>query len=159
MTHKYYLKILNEKEKNQILTELNKQFKISEMLGIITQRGKERLFLYTGDLDKDKLKELSENIPIERVGIYFAKDQDFGLRLSIEGVYVLKNQIKDNIFELENQEQVKQWMQGSELNISTGKIGFLVMKYKDDLFGCGKASENKITNFISKNRRLKIKEN
>jgi len=37
------------------------------------------------------------------------------------------------------------------------KRGFLIMKYKDDFLGTGKASENKIGNFIPKNRRLKVK--
>jgi len=32
------------------------------------------------------------------------------------------------------------------------------MKYKNDFLGTGKASENKIGNFIPKNRRLKHKE-
>lgn len=35
------------------------------------------------------------------------------------------------------------------------KKGFVIMKYKDDFLGTGKASENKITNFIPKIRRLK----
>ena len=33
------------------------------------------------------------------------------------------------------------------------------MKYKDNFLGTGKASENKISNFIPKNRRLKEKIN
>ncbi|MCH8325462.1 MAG: hypothetical protein IIB83_02685, partial [Bacteroidetes bacterium] len=67
-----------------------------------------------------------------------------------------KNQIKKNIFEL-NKEQAELWMKGSELNISTGKKGFLIMKYKDNFLGSGKASAEKIGNFIPKSRRLKNK--
>ena len=48
-------------------------------------------------------------------------------------------------------------MKGNELEIQTGKKGFLIIKYKNDFLGCGKASEPKITNFIPKNRRLKEK--
>jgi len=37
--------------------------------------------------------------------------------------------------------------------------GFVVIKNQktEDLLGCGKASENKITNFIPKSRRLKAR--
>jgi len=49
-------------------------------------------------------------------------------------------------------------MQGSELQITTGKKGYIIIKYKNDFLGTGKASENKITNFIPKNRRLKYKD-
>jgi len=63
---------------------------------------------------------------VERVGIYFAKVINDEIRLSIEGVQILKDQITKNIFEL-NQEQAKEWMQGQELPIQTGKKGFLIM--------------------------------
>ena len=53
--------------------------------------------------------------------------------------------------------QLEQWMKGNELNISSGLKGFVVMKYKNDFVGTGKASAEKITNFIPKNRRLKEK--
>ena len=48
-------------------------------------------------------------------------------------------------------------MMGSELNIKSGMKGFVIMKYKDELLGTGKASEEKISNFIPKNRRLREK--
>ena len=44
---------------------------------------------------------------------------------------------------------------GRDKSVKQKLHGFLIMKYKDDLLGTGKASENKITNFIPKSRRLK----
>jgi len=44
---------------------------------------------------------------------------------------------------------------GRELNIKTGKRDFLIIKHGDDFLGTGKVSEEKIGNFIPKNRRLK----
>jgi NOL1/NOP2/fmu family ribosome biogenesis protein len=150
------LKILNNEEKKEILKKLNKKFSIQEIPGELIQRGAERIFIFTGNLNKKEIKQLERAIPIERAGIYFGKIQNNEIRLSIEGTQIMKNQIKKNIFEL-NKNQVQRWMQGNELNIKTGKEGFLIMKYKDDLLGCGKASELKISNFIPKNRRLKEK--
>ncbi len=150
------LKIFSQKEKQEIIDKSKKQFGISKIKGIFTQKGAERLFLFQGDFLPKQIIDLEREIPIERIGIYFGKIQNNKIRLSIEGVYLLKNQIIKNIFEL-NKEQAEQWMKGNELNIKTGKNDFLIMKYKDNFLGCGKASAEKITNFIPKSRRLKQK--
>ena len=81
-----------------------------------------------------------------------------GKNLFIQQWHVSVSEGKKNIFEL-NKEQAEEWMKGRELGIKTGKRGFLVMKYKDDFLGTGKASEEKIGNFIPKSRRLKNREN
>ncbi len=152
------LKIMNKNEKDEILGKLNKQFGITKIPGEIIMRGKERMFLFTGEIDKNQLRVLEEITPIERVGAYFAKrvENIDEVRLSIEGTQIFADQIKDNIFELSD-DQVEEWMKGRELQIKTGKKGFLAMKYKENFLGTGKASEEKIGNFIPKNRRLKEK--
>jgi len=152
------IKIFSKKEKAELVSQLNKQFGIQSVDGIISMRGQERLFLFQGNFNEKQIHELENTIPVERVGIYFGKLIDDKIRLSIEGTHLLKEQITENIFEL-NDEQTEQWMRGNELLIKTGKNDFLVMKYKGDFLGCGKASENKITNFIPKNRRLKERGN
>ena len=48
---------------------------------------------------------------------------------------------------------------GQELSITTDKKGFFIMRYKNDFLGTGKISQNKISNFIPKGRRLKYREN
>jgi len=150
------LKILNINEKKKIEKSLKLQFGINHIQGLLVKRGEERIFLFRGNLSPKQILELEKKIPLERVGIYFAKIVRDKPRLSMEGTQILKDQIKKNIFEL-NKEQAEQWMSGQELNIKTGKRRFLIMKYKDNLLGCGNASKEKITNFIPKSRRLKIK--
>jgi len=154
MTYTYYLKIFSEREKKEIEAKLENQFGIEKIQGIINAKGREKLFLFQGSLDEGEIKKLSEIIPIERVGIYFAKIINDELKLSLDGTNILKDQINKNIFEL-NDKQAETWMKGQQLDVKTGKKGFLIMKYKDDFLGCGKASENKISNFIPKSRRLK----
>jgi NOL1/NOP2/fmu family ribosome biogenesis protein len=158
MTLQYYLKILSEKEKAEIVEQLTSQFGIKNVFGILSMRGQERLFLFQGNFTEKQIQKLEQTAPVERAGIYFAKLIDGSVRLSIEGTQILKNQITKNIFEL-GDDQLELWMKGNELNIKSGKNGFVIMKYKDNFLGCGKASENKITNFIPKNRRLKEKIN
>ncbi len=149
-----YLKIFSQKEKQSIVEKLKKQFGIEKVNGIFVQRGTERLFLFQGELTQRQIQTLERTIPIERVGIYFGKIIHDEIRLSIEGVHLLKNQITKNIFELD-EKQAELWMKGNELEIQTGKKGFIIMKFKDNFLGCGKASKLKIGNFIPKSRRLK----
>ncbi|HEA46418.1 MAG TPA: hypothetical protein ENH99_01410 [Candidatus Pacearchaeota archaeon] len=151
------LKIFNKNEKIEFEKELEKQFGIKSVPGLILRRGEERLFLFSGSFNIRQLKKLEEWVPVERVGVYFAKQAEGGIRLSIEGTQILKDQIKKNIFELNN-EQTEEWMMGRELPIKTGKREFLIMKHKNEFMGTGKASAEKIGNYIPKSRRLKNRE-
>ena len=159
MINKFH--ILNKKEKEQISSLLRKQFGVSSVPGILIKRGAERIFFFQGELNEKQIQEFGNFTQIERIGLYFAKlfidkQGQEHIRLSIEGTQILSNQITKNIFEL-NKTQSEKWMQGEELLIKTGKKGFLIMKYEDDFLGTGKASEEKIGNFIPKSRRLKSK--
>lgn len=153
-----YLKILNQKEKEQIESKLKEQFGINEISGILAMRGQDRIFLYTGGIGEKEMRTLEEIAFIERLGVYFAKidERTGGIRLSIEGTQILGKDAKKNIFEIPK-EELENWMKGRELNIKTGEKGFLMMKHGNDFLGTGKASVEKIGNFIPKNRRLKEK--
>lgn len=150
------IEIFNSKERKEILEKLEDQYGITKIQGILILVGKERIFLYQGSMNEEEIRKLEQIIYIERIGTYIAKIQENKIRLSIEGSQILKDQITKNIFDL-NEEQATEWMMGRELNISSGKIDYLIMRYKNDFLGTGKASQNKITNFIPKNRRLKEK--
>ncbi len=196
------LHILSEKETQEILKMLNEQFGIENIPGTLVMTGKEKIFLFQGSLNEKEIKELEGAVPVERVGIYFAKIQGNEIRLSMDVAHILKSQIKKNIFELENEKQLESWMHGNEIlfdetekekvsdkgksklmnndinntsisersepkfgvggrGVGGGKKphGFIIMKYKNDFLGTGKASENKITNFVPKTRRLRQKDN
>ena len=152
--------ILSNQETQEILSKLNKQFGIQKLPenSVLIKIGKEKIFLFNGNFSEEQIKNLEKITFIERIGIYFAKIflPTNEIKLSIEGTQTLKNQITKNIFEINN-EQLENWMRGEELNIQTGLKGIVVIKYKDNLLGCGKASENKIGNFMPKSRRLRSK--
>lgn len=152
------LRFLNKQEKEKLVARLREQFGIKEIPWEIARFGKERIMAFSGDISEKEIFNLDRFGRIEGVGVYFAKEQNGEIRLSIEGVHLLQDQITKNIFELD-EKQVEQWMMGQELNIATGKKGFFVMKFKNDFLGTGKISESKISNFIPKSRRLKYKEN
>jgi len=147
--------ILNPQEKTEIEKKLAEQFGINYIPGKIIKYGKERLFLFSGDFSKEDIERLKKCAIIERLGVYFAKVIGENIKLSIEGSQILSAQITKNFLELD-QKEAEEWMMGRELHIKTMKRGFLIMKHGSDFLGAGKASENKIGNFVPKNRRLKI---
>jgi NOL1/NOP2/fmu family ribosome biogenesis protein len=153
------LKFYTKQEKEKLVQQLNEQFGIEKLPWEVAKLGKERIILFSGDMSEKELIKFDYLARIEGVGLYFAKIDEHtkDIRLSIEGANLLKNQITKNIFEMD-EKQAAQWMLGQELNITTGKKGFFIMKFKDDVLGTGKISENKISNFVPKSRRLKYKE-
>lgn len=149
---------LSKKEKKEIIEKLKNQFGIENVDGEFVLSGTERIFLYQGKLTQKELDEIQKDTLVERIGIYFAKKINEDIKLSLDGVQIVRNKIKKNIFEI-NKKQAEDWMHGNELAIETGLRGFIVLKYESDLLGCGKASEGKITNFVPKSRRLREKNN
>ena len=149
-----WLRVLGKKEKDSVGKELSEEFGISNIPGEIIMQ----MFLFSGSFDENKIKKLGEKTQIERAGVYFAKvDEPSGkIRLSIEGSQIFRDDIKKNLFEI-NFDEAEEWMKGHELRIKTGIKGFIVLKNNGDFLGTGKASEEKIGNFIPKNRRLKEK--
>jgi len=152
------LKFFNQQEKERILRQLEQQFGIKELPFELARLGKERIIVFSGNISGREILNLDEIAHIEGIGLYFAKEQVDGIRLSIEGSQLLGSQITKNIFELD-EKQAEDWMLGREINLTTDKRGFFVMKFKEDFLGTGKISEKKISNFIPKQRRLKSKEN
>ena len=151
------IQILESRQIEEIEKNLKERFGIKRIPGKILKLGEEKLFLFTGDATDEEILKLEKIIPVERIGVYFAKIINGDVKLSIDGSQLLKNQITKNIFELD-EEQAEKWMMGQELNLKPNVKGFVVMKYKDNFMGCGKASEDKISNFVPKTRRLKSKE-
>ena len=156
---KTILIFLVKKKLNEILSKLDEQFGIKKIPGILLQKGKERIFLFNGEISEGEIKKINRITNVERVGIYIGKifEPTGEVRLSIEGAQIFRDQIQKNIFILDKKEDYEKWMNGQELNIRTELRGMIVIKYNNELLGCGKASEEKIGNFIPKNRQLKIK--
>ncbi len=211
------IKILNEPELKKIFDKLNNNYGIDMSTlpknSKLIQRGKEKIFLFTGYIDEKEIQKLKEFSSIELIGLTIGKIDLFDnnkkedIRLTLEGTHIFKNSISKNIVELSDLKLIEEWMMGRELlfedienaislnsntpsggrvtsrlEVSDGggvgsrvegevdglseigqKIkslrpkGFVVIKnsLKGDFLGTGKASAQKITNFIPKGRRLK----
>jgi len=139
-------------EKKKMLKELKEEFGVTKLPFLLIESGKEKIRGYTGDLSKDEIDELKNIFPIEAIGLYILR-KEHSLRLSMDAIHILKDQIKTNIVEISDT-QYKDWMMGHDLNIEA-KRGTVIIKYKSDFIGSGKSNTEKIINHIPKERRLK----
>lgn len=142
------MKILSRKQIKKILSVIDRQFGVSLDLDyIFLQTSKDRIFIVSKDFEKLNFKNFKK---INNVGLYFAKIEKDGIRLSIEGSQLIGNKASKNILELEDSAL---WMQGKDIPNTKNLSGYLLVKCKNDFLGTGKALENKILNFIPKARR------
>ena len=69
--------------------------------------------------------------------------------------YKIKDQISKNIVEI-NDEQFHSWIRGNDIEFIDEIVrGNVILKYKDDLVGCGKSNGLKVFNYVPKDRRLR----
>jgi len=146
------MKPLQSSQKKKIIKQLNEQYGITNLPYLLLQFGKEKIRLYSGNLSKEELLTLDKTLRIENIGLYFAKQQE-EIRLTLDGLQLLKNQITKNILEL-NDHQTEEWLKGNDLDIQT-LPSFKILKNDNEFIGCGKSTGQKITNFVPKERRIK----
>lgn len=175
------LEILSKKKKEEIQEELEKNYQVSLPSFQLVRQAKDRLRIFTGNLSEREINFLASLVRIETVGLYFAfvknqrmvfdrarnssefrhfKEQEF--RVGFDSCFLFK-EAKKNVFEL-NEEQARKWLAGEDLNLDLENIdknnftsNFVFLRYKEDVVGCGKfvPSQNKILNFVPKERRIK----
>ena len=147
------MKIIHKSEKKKIINQLQEQFGISKIHLLLLRFGKEKIRAYSGNLSVEELNKLDSELRIENMGLYFAKEQVDGIRLTFDGIQLFKNQITKNILNLDDK-QAKEWMKGQDLDIKEDHT-FKILKHNNEFIGCGKSTGERITNFVPKERRIK----
>jgi len=146
------LKILNSKEKKEIINILEKQFGFKEKLGyVFLKNNKDKIFCINRDFSLIDLSKLR----INSVGLYFARKINDKLRLSIEGSQIVGKKASKNIIEL-NEKEAVEWFRGNDINKGISSNEFVILKHENDFLGCGKSAEGKILNYVPKARRIYI---
>ncbi len=148
-------------EKKQIL-ELLKHYGIEDLPYLLVASGKEKIRGYSGILSTDEIIAIDEAIGIELIGAYFFHNYENNLRLSTDAIHLLKNKITKNIVNI-NEKQAKEWFKGQDILLSKEEQEklkeesktFKIIQYKDDLIGTGKLTEDRIVNYMPKERRQK----
>jgi NOL1/NOP2/fmu family ribosome biogenesis protein len=147
------LEILNRKAIKEILKKIKEQWDAEVDFGDkVFLEGKDNdIFIVNKDISRVDLTK----IRINSLGLYIGQQMVDGLRLSIEGSQLIGPKAKKNVLEVD-EKQARKWLKGYELNVNENFSGYLIIKNKDDFFGCGKVKDNKVLNYVPKNRRLKV---
>lgn len=149
------IEILNKAVKKKFLNELE-AYGITKLDYLLLKVGS-RLRIFSGMLSKDELIRLIKTLNVDNLGLYFASLKE-GFRLSLDAVHILREQIKNKILELSDEEAEK-WFRGINLEISNipnvNQGEFLILKNKSDFIGIGKFTGSKILNFLPKERRIR----
>lgn len=142
--------ILNRRERDEILSVLNKQFGFKSFDDLVLIKGGNNKIWIS---NRDVLETDFSKIRTETLGLYFGKIENDGIRLSIEGSQIVGKQAKKNIVDI-NKDQLFIWLRGFDLDIQCDSI-YVLLRYKDYFVGCGKKRDNGILNFIPKERRIR----
>lgn len=155
------MQLIQGTERKKIIESLG-YYGITEIPLLLIETSPGRIRGYSGMLSKDEIAKLSKEVRIEVIGLYMFNNFDGDMRLSVDAIHLLKDQITKNILEL-NEKQAKEWMQGQDIalmnedkeKLKNEPTGFKVIKYKDDFLGCAKLTHDRIVNYLPKNRRDK----
>lgn len=112
--------------------------------------------------DKDKLHIVNREIEridfsklrVNSMGLYIGELKNNQLRLTIEGSQLIGPLSTKNVVDI-SKDQLKEWLKGNEIESEEGE-GFVIVRHENDYFGCGKAKEGKILNYVPKTRRLNM---
>lgn len=152
------MNIIYKGEKKHILEQLEQQYGITKIPHLFLRFGKDKIRGYTGALSMDEINLFEEKIRIELLGIYLFNKHPDGMRLSLDAIHIFKDQITKNIIELTDK-QAEEWFRGEDLLLTEEfkkqEKTYKVLKNKGDFIGCGKLSENRLINYLPKERRIR----
>jgi NOL1/NOP2/fmu family ribosome biogenesis protein len=153
------MKIVYKTEKNKILEKLG-YYGIKDLPFLLIRFGKEKIRGYSGALSVEEINELDADIGIDLMGLYLFHDYGNEIRLSLDAVHIFQEQITKNILELDDK-QAEAWFKGDDIPIpdewKQENRGFKVLKNNNDLIGCGKLTNDRLVNYMPKERRIKSK--
>jgi len=141
--------VLNKKEAKKILELIKKQWDADFVTEKIFLKNQNDIFLVSREVFSINL----DTIRINSLGLYFGELFDNKLRLSIEGSQIIGPLAKENVVEL-NETELKQWLRGENIEKQTNLNSYVILMHKNDFYGCGKAKENMILNYVPKVRRI-----
>ena len=146
------LRYIKSSEKRKIISELNENFGITKLPYLLIEAGKEKMRAFSGSLSKEEISLIGSITRIESIGLYAMKKES-PIRLSFDFPHLITDQLTKNILEI-NDNQVKDWMKGQNLEIKKER-GICLIKHGNYFLGCGKSTGEKIINHVPKDRRLR----
>lgn len=152
--------MINENiNKKEILNKLS-IYGITDIPYFLIKSGSEKIRAFSGDINKEQIDKIRDSVYVETIGIYFAKIDGNEIRLSIDALHLLKNQLKHNILELD-EKQKEEYLSGKEPEINkeqektTNQKIYYILKHNSDILGMAKIVNKQIKNYLPKERRRK----
>lgn len=139
--------LMNNQEVKELQSIMDEQYG-THLKGFFYKGSKNRVYLGTRFTSLVDLKKINA----EGVGLYIGRLRDDGFRPTIEGVQLLRP-VK-NVFELTD-EQLWDWLRGYKITIKTDYEGYCALSYKGEIIGPGKIKNQKVWNYVPKNRRIR----
>ncbi len=142
-------KALNTKEVKQLMQLIKNNWGAELKLDYVFLRSdKDKLHIMNKDIKNIDISRLKVN----SMGLYIGEFKNNQLRLTIEGSQLIGPLSTKNVVDI-SKDQLKEWLKGNEIESKNGN-GFVIVRHENDYFGCGKAKEGKILNYVPKARRL-----
>ncbi len=91
----------------------------------------------------------------DRQGVYFARIESDGIRLTIEGSFLVGPKATKNVVELDD-ERARRYLAGESVEIDGSLYGWVIVRWRDYFLGSAKAKEGKLINYVPKERRLRL---
>jgi len=150
----YKINFLKSGEKKKLIVELEKVYGITKIPHLLLETGRKKIRAFSGHLSKEEIQQLSDLVNVEIVGTYLINKRDDDLRISFDALPIMQKQITKRILEIDKK-QFEKWMRGYNLPVEKIPRGIVILKFKDELVGIGKSNEEKIFNYVPKERKLK----
>ena len=147
------LRVLNRKEIKELFNKIKEQYGIEslELEYVFLRNNEDKIFIANRDIARIDLNKIKVN----NIGLYFCAIENDEVRLTVEGTQLIGKKATKNIVELDS-EQVKEWFKGNDIEVEKDISGFVILKHNNDFLGSGKYKNNKIINFLPKERRINI---
>jgi NOL1/NOP2/fmu family ribosome biogenesis protein len=164
------ISVIDKAKKKKILSELE-PLGVKRVEHLLIKTGLEKIRAYSGSLSIEEIYSLWRTIPIEGIGLYFAReiiDKKSGKRevkLTIDGAHILNDFICNRIVLLGEEDEIR-WFFGENIYLSSKtkeeidfENCFVVVKSlaSGDIIGTGKVGFEKeiLYNYLPKERRRK----
>lgn len=145
--------ILNSGEKKRFIEELKERFGIEELNYMLIEAGKEKIRGFSGSLSREEILELNDMVRVELVGLYLARKEPFGVRLSVDALHLLKEQIVKNVIDI-NEGEFELWIRGHNLEVNFEE-GVYAVRFGGDFVGSGYLKNGKLYNYIPRERQVR----
>jgi NOL1/NOP2/fmu family ribosome biogenesis protein len=89
-----------------------------------------------------------------RRGIYFGRIESDGIRLTIEGSFLVGPKATKNFIELDD-ERARRYLAGESVEVEVPD-GWVILKWRSYYLGSAKAKNGKLLNYVPKERRLRL---